>query len=125
MHDNLKETGATLVAVSPQGTKYSAKMKEDHGLDFPVLSDEGNQVASQYGLTWELPDKLREVYEGFGADLSRFNADGRWTLPMPARYVIREDGTIAHADVHADYTQRPEPAKTLQQVQELALVPAS
>lgn len=124
MHGDLKAAGATLVAVSPQKPKYSAKMKQDHDLGFPVLSDEGQRVASQYGLVWELPEKLREVYRGFGADLARFNADGKWTLPMPARYVIGEDGTIVHADVHADYTQRPEPAKTVAQVRELTRVGA-
>lgn len=119
MHDDLRAAGATLVAVSPQDPKYSTKMKKDHDLDFPVLSDPGNRVAAEYGLAWILPQELRDVYEELGADLSRFNADDQWTLPMPARYVIRRDGEIAHADVHADYTQRPEPRQTLEQVQAL------
>ena len=42
-------------------------------------------------------------------DLAAFNADPSWTLPMPARYVIGQDGTIVYAEVNPDYTQRPEP----------------
>jgi len=29
---------------------------------------------------------------------------------MPARYVIDQTGTIAYAEVNADYTKRPEPS---------------
>lgn len=107
------------MAISPQKPRYSRKMKEDKGLDFPVLSDEGNEVAREYGLVWQLPEDLQEVYEEIGASLPRFNGDDSWTLPMPARYVIRPDGTIAHADVNADYTDRPEPETTLEQVRNL------
>ena len=29
---------------------------------------------------------------------------------MPARYVTKQDGKIAYAEVNADYTRRPEPS---------------
>ncbi len=32
---------------------------------------------------------------------------------MPARYVVRQDGTIADAEVNPDYTRRPEPEEVL------------
>jgi len=94
-------------------------MRKKHELSFPVLSDPGNAVARELGLVFELPDDLKAVYLGFGGDLSRFNGDDSWTLPMPARYVVRPDGVMAHADVHPDYTERPEPAETLARVQAL------
>lgn len=107
------------MAISPQLPQYSRQMAKKHGLSFPVLSDKGNQVARQFRLVFEQPPELREVHEQLGAPLPRFNGDDSWTLPMPARYVIRQDGTIAHADVHADYTQRPEPEETLARVRGL------
>jgi len=107
------------VAISPQQLKYNEQMRKKHELSFPVLSDPGNDWSRNAGLVYELPDDLKEVYLGFGGDLSRFNGDDSWTLPMPARYVVRPDGVIAHADVHPDYTQRPEPAETLARVKNL------
>ncbi len=56
------------------------------------------------------PDDLREVHRALGADHSHFNGEDSWTLPMPARYVIGQDGVIAYAEVNADYTRRPEPS---------------
>ena len=35
---------------------------------------------------------LREVQKALGADLTQFNGEDSWTLPMPARYVIAQDG---------------------------------
>jgi hypothetical protein len=32
---------------------------------------------------------------------------------MPARYVVGTDGTIAYAEVNADYTRRPDPSELL------------
>jgi peroxiredoxin len=66
-----------------------------------------------YGLRFEFPDDLREVYAGFGLDLPRHHGAGGWELPMPARYVIAPDGKVTYAVVHADYTKRPEPEETL------------
>ena len=105
------------MAISPQLVKFSKQMKSKHDLEFDILSDEGNKVAESFGLKFAFPDYLKEVYEGFGADLERFNGDDSWTLPMPARYVINQDGIITAADVHPDYTKRPEPSKTIEDLE--------
>ncbi len=78
-----------------------------------MLSDPGNRVASRFGLTFALPEDLREVYGTFGVDLKKYNGDDSWTLPMPARFVIDSTETVRAADVNPDYTVRPEPEETL------------
>lgn len=78
-----------------------------------LLSDPGNRVARKLNLVYELPEDLRKVYLGFGVDLEKFNGDGSWTLPIPARLVIDRSGIIRSADVNADYTIRPEPEDTV------------
>ena len=56
---------------------------------------------------------LIEVYRQFGTDLAAVNDDPSGMLPMPARYVIGTDGTIAYAEVSPDYTRRPDPSELL------------
>ncbi len=97
-------------------------MNQKHKLGFDVLSDRGNQVASQFGLTFSLPQDLRGVYQKFGIDLPRFDGDSSWTLPMPARFVIDRQSKIRSADANPDYGVRPEPEHTLKVVQQLASV---
>ncbi len=94
-------------------------MQKKHDIEFEILRDEGNQVAEAFGLRQVLPEYLREVYEQFNLDLPRVNGDESWSLPMPARYVVDRKGIVFAADVNADYTKRPEPEKTIEDLRRL------
>ena len=48
-----------------------------------------------------------------------FNDDDSWTLPLPARLIIDRKGIIRHADVSADYTNRPDPQETIQALKKI------
>ncbi|HEY1857773.1 peroxiredoxin-like family protein [Acidocella sp.] len=109
----VQNLGASLVAISPQNAPNSRKSVRQNGLGFPILSDPHNDVAAAFGLRFELPDYLVELYKGFKNDLPTFNGDPSWTLPMPARFVIGQDGTILYAEVNPDYTRRPDPEEML------------
>lgn len=89
-------------------------------LSFDILSDRGNQVASQFGLTFALPEDLKDLYQKFGIDLAKFNGDNSWTLPMPARFILDRQSVTRSAAVDPDYTIRPEPEDTVRELQELA-----
>ncbi|MFZ1205552.1 MAG: redoxin domain-containing protein [Candidatus Acidiferrales bacterium] len=106
-------TGASLVALSPQREAFLKQMSEKHHLAFELLRDEGNAVAAKFGLVFQLPADLREVYLSFGVDLARFNGDDSWSLPMPGRFVIDRQGIVRHVDVNPDYTIRPDPSETV------------
>lgn len=111
--DDLKRLGASLVAITPQATEHSLSLAKKFRITFDILSDPGNDYAAQLGLRFALPDDLREVYRSFGVDLPTHNGEASWTLPMPARIVIDATGTVRVTDVDPDYTHRPEPQKTL------------
>jgi peroxiredoxin len=102
-----------VVAITPQLPEHSITMTERHELGFDLLSDPGNAFAASLGLAFTVPDQLREVYLSLGIDLPKHNGEDSWTLPMPARFVIGGDGIIRAADVDPDYTHRPEPQKTI------------
>jgi peroxiredoxin len=105
--------GASLLAISPQTAPNSRKSLRNNKLSFPILSDTRNDVAAAFGLRFALPDYLVDLYKMLKNDLPTFNGDDSWTLPMPARYVIAQDGTILYAEVNPDYTHRPEPEDML------------
>jgi peroxiredoxin len=105
-----KKLGAGLVAISPQTAPNSRKSIRENKLTFPILSDTKGEVGAAFGLKFKLPDYLVDLYKSFKNELPTFNDDPEWTLPMPARYVIGQDGTILYSEVNPDYTHRPEPA---------------
>jgi len=105
----IQALGASLVAISPQLPDNSLSTAEKNELQFDVLSDVGNKVARQFGLVFALVDILRPLYKQIGADLTVYNGDESWELPIPGTFVIAQDGTIRLAFVDADYTHRLEP----------------
>ncbi len=107
----VENAGATLVAISPQTVKQSFFMHDQHKLRFPLLSDPGNRVARQFGLTYRVPLSQEAVYRRAFVNLPFTNGDDSWELPMPATYIVDGDGTILYASGDEDYTQRPEPAE--------------
>lgn len=112
--------GAALVAISPQTAPNSRKSVRQNGLTFPILSDAKGEVAAAFGLRFRLQDTLVELYKSLKNDLPTFNDDPSWTLPMPGRYLIGQDGTILYADVNPDYTIRPEPEALLPALRQAA-----
>ncbi|MFE9366071.1 peroxiredoxin-like family protein [Streptomyces sp. NPDC006978] len=111
--DAMTERGARLVAVSPQIADEALSVVQKHALTFDVLSDVGSGTAKQYGLAFDLTDELASVYDGFGMDLHRVNGGHARTLPIPATYVIDQDGIIRWTFVDTDYTTRAEPTDVI------------
>ena len=116
----LEALGATLVAISPQLPEHNLELIRTRQLTFEIMTYRGNEVAAQFGLLFRLPDYLREVYRSFPLDLENFNGDASWTLPIPARFLIDQQGIIRVAESDPDYTTRPEPADTLEALRALS-----
>ena len=114
-----KTLGATFIAISPQLQTYNRELRERKNLTFEILSDPGNQVAQRYGLKFQLPEDLREVYLKFDIDLPKYNGDESWTLPLPTSLIINRNGIIEHAAINADYTVRPDPQETVVALKEI------
>jgi peroxiredoxin len=102
--------GANVVALSPQTPVNNHKSVRENRLSFPVLSDVGGETSAAFGLRFPLPEYLIDLYGLLGNNLPAFNGDASWTLPMPARYVIGQDGIVLYSEVNPDYTRRPDPS---------------
>lgn len=107
----IEARGATIVAISQQTAANSRKSQRENNVEFAILGDKGGVVAEKFGVRWTLPDYLQVIHKKVGADITVFNDENSWTLPMPARFVISQNGIIEYAEVNADYTQRPEPSE--------------
>lgn len=96
------------------GEDGSLTAQQNNGLQFPVLSDVGNALASQLGIL--LPARtpeLRAAQEKLGTDLHAVNADGTENLPMPTVVLMDAQNTIRWIDIHPDHTARTEVADIL------------
>lgn len=102
----IEARGASIVAISPQVPDSSAAVGDKNALGFPVLSDVGGAVSDAYGLLFRVDRATREVYRAQGIDLERYNGTDDWVLPVPATYVIDDNGIVQAAFIEADYSSR-------------------
>jgi len=105
----INQAVAMFAAISPQTVQQSFFMRDQHKLRFPLLSDAGNKVARQFGLTYRVPEEQKAIYQRAFVNLPFVNGDDSWELPIPATYIIDRDGTVLYATANEDYTERPEP----------------
>ena len=119
-HSEIRALGAQIVAITPELERYTRLVHRKSNLAFDILSDPHLKTIEQFGLTYVLPDYLRELYKNIALTLDKFNDESEYRLPMPARFIIDSSGIIRSADVNADYTIRPEPAETVRKLSELA-----
>ena len=109
----LARRGVTLIAVSPRKPNGSFSTRQTNALDYPVLSDPGNQIAAVLGvLTAPTPD-ARASQVALGLEISTANADGTHTVPMPTTVLVDAAGVIRWIDIHPNYTTRSEVADIL------------
>jgi peroxiredoxin len=112
----IEQAGATLVAISPQTVKQSFFMHDQHKLRFPLLSDAGNRIARQFGLTYRVPQPQEAIYRRAFVNLPFTNGDESWELPIPATYILDRDATVLYSSANEDYTERAEPADIIQRL---------
>jgi len=113
----IEQAGATFAAISPQTVKQSFFMHDQHKLRFPLLSDAGNKVARQFGLTYRVPAAQEAIYRRAFVNLPFTNGDDSWELPLPATFIVDRDPTILYASANEDYTDRPEPGDIIRVLQ--------
>jgi len=116
----IEQVGASLVAISPQTVQQSFFMADQHKLRFALLSDAGNKMARQFGLVYRVPDDQEAVYRRAFINLPVANDDTSWELPIPATFIIGQDGTVLYVSANEDYSERPEPADILHWLLETA-----
>ena len=125
LYPALRERHALLVGISPQTTRQNGFTAEQHGLTFPLLTDAALSVAGQFGLAYQVPLYHQQYYRSILVNAPLMNGEPSWRLPLPASYVLAQDGTVLFAQAYADPRVRPEPMQVLSSLDEAARQKAS
>jgi peroxiredoxin len=110
---DLAEKDASLVAISPQKVHHNFLTADQHKLRFPLLSDRANVVTQQFGIAYKVPQEQADLYRTVFINLAALNDDAPDSLPLPATFVISQQGVIEQAFAEEDFRLRPEPADLL------------
>lgn len=95
-----------ILAVSPQITTYSKQLIAENNLEFDLLYDQNNELAKKLGIAFTLQDYAQVAYSGLGIDLTSFNGNDSYELPIPAVFVVDNNSIITYSYVDSNYTNR-------------------
>ena len=113
LYPQVRENGALFVAISPQAVRQNDFTVQQHTLQFPVLTDPGSTLAEKFGIAYTVPEFHQRYYRSILVNVPYVNGEASWRLPLPAVFVVKQDGTIAFAQAYADFRVRPEPQDVL------------
>ena len=118
----LSRAGGTLVAVTPETGGRALAMKRDHGLSYEVLVDVDLAIAMAFGIVFMTPPLYAELLKHRGTDLAERSGNPALLLPVPAAFVVGQDGRVFRSWVNIDFTQRAEPTEILEALSNLQAV---
>ena len=75
--NELRKLGAQLVGVSPDGQEEHENFRDKYKLNFPLLVDEGHNVAEKYG-AWREKNMYGKISMGIVRSTFLINAEGRF-----------------------------------------------
>ena len=98
--------GARMVAIVPESGPFAAEMKLDSDVRFPILSDMDNGYALSLNLAVWIDGEMKQGMQEIGRDLPRYQGNESWMLPIPATFVVGQDGRIKARFIDPDYRKR-------------------
>jgi peroxiredoxin len=103
----IEASGARLIAVAPEQPPYLKSMATKTEAEFSLLYDEAYRISNAFDVTF-LPDQASiDAYnKRLDANLSEANTDDSDRLPIPATFVINQNGEIVWRHFDPDYRKR-------------------
>jgi peroxiredoxin len=106
-HGEIAPEGGQIVAIIPEREQFALELKSDAQADFPVLVDMDNAYAMSLGVAFWMGDELKQIMlENPDWDISSFQGNDSWMLPVPATFIVDRDGIITARFVDPDFRRR-------------------
>jgi peroxiredoxin len=98
--------GAEIVAIMPDRQKFVLDPKRQSQVRFPILIDADNGYAMSLNLTIWVGAEIQKMIEGRHPGAPTFQGSSSWMLPIPATFVVGQDGLIRARFIDPDYRNR-------------------
>jgi peroxiredoxin len=116
MQDSLElltQQGVYVVGVTPQTDENIQKTADRHHISFSMLHDKDYTIMKAYNVDYKLSEEQMATFQKYHVDLTKFNGNTDYILPVPATYIINKKGKIIYAQFNKDYTVRASVADIL------------
>lgn len=99
--------GARVIALSPENPEYLEKMEVKTGAKFSLLYDSSYQIARRMEVLFDPGEQLVKKYDRIsGKPLNEVHGTENTLLPVPATYIINQNGVIIWRHFEKNYKER-------------------
>ncbi len=103
----LTEKGASVIAVTPETVENANKTIEGTGLSIPVMSDGDLSIMQSYKVAFRVTEDYQgKIQQYLKADIAETNGADEANLPIPATYIIGQDGKVSYVFYNPNYKER-------------------
>ncbi len=110
IQDSLKmieDLGVKVIAISPEKPEFLNKMAEKTGAQFTLLYDEDYKIATAYDVLYDPTGFQLFTYNAvLGGKLRKTHSDESQQLPIPATYIVNQQGIIIWRQFDPNYHHR-------------------
>ncbi|MGA7544268.1 MAG: peroxiredoxin-like family protein [Methyloceanibacter sp.] len=117
-YPDIVAAGGEVISIVPEISKYARVLRVTRDLPFRVLTDLDLAYAMSLGLVFWVGEKVKQMYLGFGIDLTQFQGNGGWFLPIPATLVVGTNGSVKARFVDPDFRHRMPTEEIMRAVKE-------
>ncbi len=105
-HEHIVAAGGTLVAITPELRHYTKRQRSQAKARYAILSDVDNGYAMSMNLTIWVGTEMQQFMSEFGRDLTHYQGNPSWFLPIPATFVVDPSRVIRARFIDPDYRKR-------------------
>jgi peroxiredoxin len=106
IESKLSEMGYQILAVSPDKPQKLKETKGDSDFEYDLYSDADMEAAKAFGIAFKVDDATIEKYEEYGIDLTEASGEDHHMLPVPAVFLVSQEGVVEFKYVNPDYRTR-------------------
>lgn len=103
----IADKGAKVIAISPEKPEKIEKTVQKTNAEFTILYDEGYKICNAFDVTHLPSGTSRTAYNTMlGADLKNAHTDDSQQLPVPATFIIGQNGKVVWRHFDTNYKNR-------------------
>ena len=120
VENELIDLGYRILAVSPDRPEKLQTSTAKHDLKYVLLSDSKMELTQSLGLAFQLSDGEVAKLKGYGMDLEESSGENHHLLPVPAIFIVNEQGQILYRYFNPDYKTRLDNKDLLKAARDIA-----
>ena len=103
----LEEKGVFVLVVTPESVEKTKETQDKFKTSFSIVHDAGNRIMKDYKVAFEVNESnVPNYYSQITELVNEYNSESEKVLPVPATYLIGQDGKIEYVQYDPDYKNR-------------------